>query len=133
MEKGEETNTKWVAIMLKNGSWVEFIDDQLIKVNFLMMSNCHVSLGDSGQKQIFGIPMGFYIFTLVMYNIYFLFYQCQLIMRLAKLGRTNIMGRFKYVAKYIWMTYLGLMCGTKFIFGPIQSQDKEQPFLGIST
>jgi hypothetical protein len=34
-------------------------------------------------------------------NIYFLFYQCQFIMKLAKLSRIDIMGNFKFVARYM--------------------------------
>jgi hypothetical protein len=79
------------------------------------MSNCHVSLGDNGWRQNIGIPMGFTSPPLWC-TIYFLFYECQFIMRLAKLGRTNIMGKFRYVAKYTWMTYVGLMWGIQIDF-----------------
>ncbi len=86
--------------MPKNGSWVVFTTNRLIKVNFWLMSNCHVSLGDRFWKQIFGIPMGFACSPLLC-NVYFFFYECQFIMRLAKLGRTNIMGIFRYATRYM--------------------------------
>jgi len=49
MGKGEQTNTKWATTMPKNGSWIGFIVNWLIKVNFWLMYNCHVSL-ESGDE-----------------------------------------------------------------------------------
>jgi hypothetical protein len=86
--------------MSQNGSWVGFTIDWLIKVSFWLMSNCHVSLGDRVWRQIFRIPMGFACSPLWC-NIYFLFYERQFNVKLAKLGGTNIMAIFKYATRYM--------------------------------
>jgi len=78
------------------------------------MSNCHVSLGDRIWRQIFRIPMGFACSPLWC-NIYFFLYECQFIMKLAKLGEQTLWTDSD-MQQDTWMTYVGLMWGIQIYF-----------------
>jgi hypothetical protein len=113
--------------MLKNGSWVVFTTDRLIKVKFWLLSNYHVSLGDRFWRQIFGIPIGFACSHLWC-NIYFLFYECQFIMRLTKLGRTNIINIFIYATRYMDDICLINVGNSNLFLDPYNPRMEDNPF-----
>ena len=57
-------------------------------------------MGDQVWKQILGIPMGF-LCSPLWCKLYLLSYEIKLIQRLARLGKTEIISKFKYVFWYI--------------------------------
>lgn len=94
------SSTKWASQAPHCGLWVEISEERLILLNQWLSANCFVTLGDRVWKQISGIPMGFSCSPLWC-NLYFLQYEASFITRLAKLGRTDLMKRFRYSFRYI--------------------------------
>jgi hypothetical protein len=62
-------------------------------------------------------------------NIYFLFYECQFITKLAKLGKINIMGIFKYAARYINDMCLINVWDSNLFLDPYNPRIEDNPFL----
>ena len=85
--------------------WVEITEERMVGLNTWLSSNCFVTLGDRVWQQISGIPMGFSCSPLWC-NLYFLYYETSFISRLAKLGRTDLMRRFRYAYRYIDDLYI---------------------------
>lgn len=94
------SSTRWASHSPNGGLWVEITEDRLVCLNHWLSSNCFVTLGDRVWQQISGIPMGFSCSPLRC-NMYFLHYEASFISRLATLGRTDLMKRFRYSFRYI--------------------------------
>ena len=94
------SSLKWASQAPQSGIWVEISEERLILLNQWLSTNCFVTLGDRVWKQISGIPMGFSCSRLWC-NLYFLYYEANFITRLAKLGRTALMKRFRHSSRYI--------------------------------
>lgn len=94
------STARWATHSPKDGLWIEFTEERLISLNRWLSSNCFVTLGDRVWQQISGIPMGFSCSPLWC-NMYFLHYEINFIARLASLGRTDLMRRFRYSFRYI--------------------------------
>jgi hypothetical protein len=93
-------STRWASHIPSSGLWVEINEERLILLNRWLSTNCFVTLGDRVWKQTSGIPMGFSCSPLWC-NLYFLYYEANFITRLAKLGRTDLMKRFRHSFRYI--------------------------------
>ena len=65
-----------------------------------LTTNCYVRLGNHVWKQVLGIPMGFSC-SPIWCNPYLMSYKIRFIQRLAKLGRVDIMEKFKHAFRYI--------------------------------
>lgn len=98
--KMSAVTTRWATHSPSGGIWVELTEDRLVSLNRWLSSNCFVTLGDRVWRQTSGIPMGFSCSPLWC-NLYFLYYEATFISRLAKLGRTDLMRRFRYSYRYI--------------------------------
>ena len=98
--KSMATSTKWATQPPNSGLWVEIDEERLVLLNQWLSTHCFVTLGDRVWKQISGIPMGFSCSPLWC-NLYFLYYEAGFVTRLAKLGRTDLMKRFRYAFRYI--------------------------------
>jgi hypothetical protein len=98
--KGIASSTRWASHCPNGEIWVEISEERLVALNRWLSSNCFVTLGDRIWQQVSGIPMGFSCSPLWC-NLYFLYYETGFISRLATLGRTDLMRRFKYSFRYI--------------------------------
>lgn len=94
------TTARWASHSPNGGIWVELSEERLVCLNQWLSSNCFVTLGDRVWRQCSGIPMGFSCSPLWC-NLYFLYYETSFISRLATLGRTDLMRRFRYSFRYI--------------------------------
>ena len=74
--------------------------DKLVNFNQYLSSKWFVTLGNRVWKQIVAIPMGFSCSPLWC-NLCLLQYEASFITRLAKLGRVDLMKRFRYLFWYI--------------------------------
>jgi len=100
---GQAVRAVWATAAptaLAHGSWVPFQEDRLIRLHSWLMHNCYVALGDRVWRQISGIPMGFSCSPLWC-NMYLLYYESQFIQRLARLGRADLLIKFRYAFRYI--------------------------------
>ena len=93
-------SSKWASQAPQSGLWVEMSEEKLILLNKWLRTNCSVTLGDRVWQHISGIPMGFSCSPLWC-NLYFLYYGANFITRLGKLGRTDLMKRFRSSFRYI--------------------------------
>ena len=94
------SSTRWASKSPNGDIWVEISEERLVSLNKWLSSNCYVTLGDRVWRQSSGIPMGFSCSPLWC-NLYFLYYETSFISRLATLGRTDLMRRFRYSFRYI--------------------------------
>lgn len=94
------SSVKWASQPPNSGLWVEIDEERLVLLNQWLSTHCFVTLGDRVWQQISGIPMGFSCSPLWC-NLYFLHYEASFISRLATLGRTDLMKRFKHSFRYI--------------------------------
>ena len=99
-QKMSATSTRWASHSPNKGLWVELTEDRLVRLNQWLSSNCFVTLGNRVWQQISGIPMGFSCSPLWC-NMYFLYYETCFIARLAALGRSDLMRRFRHSFRYI--------------------------------
>jgi len=90
----------WASTQPKYGDWISLSKERFIKLNIWLMNNCFVTLKYRVWKQVFGIPIGFSC-SLLRCNIYFLFYECWFIGRMAKLGWKDLMDKFRYASIYM--------------------------------
>ena len=98
--KMSASSTRWASHCPDGEIWVEITEERLVSLNRWLSSNCFVTLGDRVWQQISGIPMGFSCSPLWC-NLYFLYYETSFISRLATLGRTDLMKRFRHSFRYI--------------------------------
>lgn len=97
---GTPCSTCWNTTCPRSGYWIPLDLDRLLSLHEWLMNNCFVTLGDRVWRQIKGIPMGFSCSPLWC-NIYLIKYEVQFIQRLAKLGRPDLMSKFKFAFRYI--------------------------------
>jgi hypothetical protein len=90
---------KWSNYKPKRGYWIGFNNIKINAINIWLMNHSFTLSGGKVWKQIIKIPMGFSR-SQSLYNLYFLFYKCKFIQRLAKLGRVFDKEKIKYVLKY---------------------------------
>ena len=99
-DKGVTTKAIWTSTCPKFGNWFPIPISKFLQIHKWLTTNCYVRLGDRIWKQILGIPMGFSCSPLWC-NLYLLSYEIKFIQRLARLGRNDIMSKFKYAFRYI--------------------------------
>ena len=126
-DKGVTTKAIWTSICPKYGEWFPIPVTKFLQIHKWLTTNCYVRLGDRVWKQILGIPMGFSCSPLWC-NLYLLSYEIRFIQRLARLGKTEIMSKFKYAFRYIddlcWLNV-----GEAHMFlNPKQPKHKDNPF-----
>lgn len=71
-----------------------------LSLQLWLIKNCYIHLGDATWQQITCIPMGF-SHSPLWYNLYFVAYEIQFMMRLAKLGLYIHMSAFEFAYCYI--------------------------------
>lgn len=99
-QDGSPANAKWGTRAPNYGNWFPLTSHRLLRLHSWLMSNCHVTLGDRVWVQKSGIPMGFSC-SPIWCNMYLLAYEAKFIIRLAKLGKTDLMIRFQSAFRYI--------------------------------
>jgi len=98
--EGNAVKATWNTNCPSYGSWFSLQEEQLVDIHRWLMNNCYVTLGDRVWKQKLGIPMGFSCSPLWC-NTYLMHYEIKFIQRLASLGRSDLMKRFKTAFRYI--------------------------------
>jgi hypothetical protein len=99
-QEGQAAKAVWGSKAPSYGSWFSINEERLIQLHTWLMCNCYVNLGDRVWHQVQGIPMGFACSPLWC-NMYLIYYESQFILRLARLGRKDLMARFQYAYRYI--------------------------------
>jgi hypothetical protein len=97
---GIPASAKWATHQPRYGSWVQLPQKRLINLHAWLLNNCFLTLGDRVWKQCTGIPMGFSC-SPIWCNLYLASYEIQFIQRLARLGRMDLLSKFKYAYRYI--------------------------------
>jgi hypothetical protein len=98
--KGINLRAVWVSSTLKHGNWFPLTITKFLMLHKWPTTNCFERLGDRIWIQILGIPMGFSCSPLWC-NLYLLSYEIRFIQRLARLGKTYLMNKFKFAFMYI--------------------------------
>lgn len=99
-QNGMAARAVWGTSQPAYGEYFSLNEARLISLHAWLMTHCHVALGDRVWTQTLGIPMGFSCSPLWC-NVYLLSYEIKFIQRLARLGRVDLMSRFKYAFRYI--------------------------------
>ena len=99
-DEGRPVHAQWATSRPAYGECFSLSADRLIEIHGWLMKSCYVSLGDRVWKQILGIPMGFSCSPLWC-NTYLLYYEVTFIMRLARLGRSDLLSKFQSAFRYI--------------------------------
>ena len=99
-QDGTPTAAKWATTMPENSNWFQIPLHRITDLHAWLMKNCYVTLGDRVWLQRSGIPMGFSC-SPIWCNMYLLAYEAKFIIRLAKLGRTDLMSKFQNAYRYI--------------------------------
>ena len=99
-EKGITTKAVWASTCPRYGDWFPITIPKFLQIHKWVTTNCYVRLGDQVWKQILGIPMGFSCSPLWC-NLYLMSYEIKFIQRLARLGKTTILTKFKHAFRYI--------------------------------
>ena len=124
--QGLTTKAIWASTCPKYGEWFPIPISKFLQIHKWLTTNCYVRLGDRVWKQILGIPMGFSCSPLWC-NLYLMSYEIKFIQRLARLGQTKILSKFKHAYRYIddlcWINV-----GEANIFlDPTQPRHKDNP------
>ena len=91
---------KWTTALPQSGNWLALSAERLLSLHSWFIKNCHVVLGDRVWVQKTGISMGFSC-SPIWCNLYLLSYEVRFIQRLAHLGRSDLLARFKHAIRYI--------------------------------
>jgi hypothetical protein len=97
---GSPAIAQWATRCPQHGHWVEISQTRLLKLHEWLINNCFLTLGDRVWQQCTGIPMGFSC-SPMWCNMYLLAYEIQFIQRLARLGRSDLLSKFKSSFRYI--------------------------------
>ena len=126
-DKGVTTKAVWTSTCPKHGDWFPIPVTKFLQIHKWLTTNCYIRLGDRVWKQILGIPMGFSCSPLWC-NLYLLSYEIKFIQRLARLGRSDIMSKFKYAFRYIDdLCWLNVGMANIFL-DPLQPRNMDNPF-----
>ena len=98
--EGTPASAQWATHQPRYGSWVQLTQTRLLKLHAWLLNNCFITLGDRVWKQNTGIPMGFSC-SPIWCNLYLASYEIQFIQRLARLGRKDLLSKFRHAFRYI--------------------------------
>ena len=121
------SSARWDTIQPRYGQWIEMPLERLLVLHSWLMNNCMVTLGDRVWKQTKGIPMGFSCSPLWC-NIYLTSYEVKFIQRLATLGRTDLMAKFRHAFRYIDDICLLNVQNPHTFLDPMQPRNENNPF-----
>jgi len=97
---GHAARAAWGTSHPSYGTWFAIDELQLTKLHHWLIRNYYIALGDRVWRQRLGIPMGFACSPLWC-NLYLMHYEIMFIQRLARLGRTDLLEKFRYAFRYI--------------------------------
>ena len=118
---------KWATRRPAYGNWFELPVARLLSLHQWLMTSCYLTLGDRVWVQATGIPMGFSC-SPIWCNFYLLSYEIQFIQRLAKLGRCDLLVKFKHAFRYIDDLCLFNVQNPRDFLSPNQVRTEENPF-----
>ena len=125
--EGNAARAIWATQAPKYGSWFSISESRLIELHTWLMCNCYINLGDRVWQQVAGIPMGFACSPLWC-NMYLLYYESQFILRLAKLGRKDILGKFQHAYRYIDDLCWFNVDDAESFLSPAQERSSDNPY-----
>jgi hypothetical protein len=124
---GSPATARWNTHSPRYGTWCEFSQHKLLSFHEWLMKNCYLTLGDRVWQQCTRIPMGF-SYSPIWCNMYLLSYEIQFIQRLAKLGRNDLLSKFKYAFRYIDdLCFINVHNPREFL-SPDQPRTMDNPF-----
>lgn len=97
---GKADSAKWSTTCPGTSCWIPLSQERLNTLQQWLITNYYICLGDSTWRQVTGIPMGFSYYPLWC-NLYFVTYEIQFFIRLAKLGLYFHMSSFLHAYRYI--------------------------------
>jgi hypothetical protein len=126
-QDGTPILAKWATSHPSYGSWLALSLESLLHLHEWLMKSCHIILGDRVWIQQTGIPMGFSC-SPIWCNMYLLAYEIKFIQRLRRLGRHDLMAKFKFAFRYIDdLCFINIVNPRDFL-SPEQSFSQENPF-----
>jgi hypothetical protein len=124
---GSPASAKWTTRKPQYGFWFELPATRLLNLHQWLMKNCYLILGDRIWLQCTGIPMGFSC-SPIWCNMYLLSYEIKFIQRLAKLGRIDLLAKFKHAFRYIDDLCLFNVQNPRDFLSPNQLRTDDNPF-----
>jgi hypothetical protein len=124
---GSPASAKWTTRKPQYGFWFELPAIRLLNLHQWLMKNCYLTLGDRVWLQCTGIPMGFSC-SPIWCNMYLLSYEIKFIQRLAKLGRIDLLAKFKHAFRYIDDLCLFNVQNPRDFLSPNQLRTDDNPF-----
>ena len=124
---GTPKAAKWATHQPKLGVWIEFSLARLLKLHDWLSKNCHLTLGDRVWRQCKGIPMGFSC-SPIWCSMYLLSYESRFILRLAKLGRADLLSKFAHPFRYIDDLCLLNVQNPRAFLSPSQPRSSDNPW-----
>jgi hypothetical protein len=124
---GSLASAKWATRKPGYGCWFELPAARLLTLHQWLMLNCYLTLGDCVWLQCTGIPMGFSC-SPIWCNMYLLLYEIRFIQRLAKLGRCDLLAKFKHAFRYIDDLCLFNVQNPRDFLSPDQLRTDDNPF-----
>jgi hypothetical protein len=124
---GSPASALWATRKPHYGFWIEFTATRLLSLHQWLMLNCYLTLGDRVWLQCKGIPMGFSC-SPIWCNMYLLSYEIKFIQRLAKLGRVDLLAKFKHAFRYIDDLCLLNVQNPRDFLSPNQLRTDDNPF-----
>ena len=124
---GTPAVARWATRSPGYGRWIELPATRLLALHQWLMSNCYLTLGDRVWLQCTGIPMGFSC-SPIWCNLYLLSYEIKFIQRLAKLGRLDLLAKFKHAFRYIDDLCLFNVQNPRDFLSPEQPRTDDNPF-----
>lgn len=91
---------RWSPRIPRKSCWIKITQNRFFILQNWLIHHCFVRLGDGVWRQQTGIPMGFSCSPLWC-NLYFMTYEIRFLLRLAALGRYDLMHHFQACFRYI--------------------------------
>jgi hypothetical protein len=124
---GTPAVARWATSHPQYGTWFEIPQTRLLRLHEWLIKNYFLTLGDRVWRQCTGIPMGFSC-SPIWCNMYLLSYEIQFIQRLARLGRADLMSKFKSSFRYIDDLFFINIENPRNFLDPQQPRVQDNPF-----
>ena len=124
---GSPATTKWATNSPTSGIWFPLSIERLFNLQSWLLRNCHIILDDRVWTQRIGIPMGL-SYSPIWCNMYLVAYETQFIQRLARLGRHDLMEKFRFAFRYIDDLCLVNTSTPRLFLSPTQDRTEHNPY-----
>lgn len=97
---GLADKARWSQRVPGKTCWIEMTQSRFSRIQNWLIHHCFIRLGDGVWRQQTGIPMGF-SYSPLWCNLYFMSYEVRFLLRLASLGRYDLLHHFQSCFRYI--------------------------------